>query len=74
MEIVVLWVYYTIPFSFDSACFGTFGSTFSTFGTTLFGEGSLMRVHYPKCAYGPYCLLNPIQNGVYILEEVSFYI
>ena len=33
----------------------TFGLTFSTFKTTLFGEGSLMRVHYPKCAYGPYC-------------------
>ena len=38
-----------------SASFGTFGSTFSTFETTLFGEGSLMRVHYPKCKYGPYC-------------------
>ena len=35
--------------------FGTFGSTFSTFETTLFGEGSLMRVQYPKYAYGPYC-------------------
>ena len=23
--------------------------------STLFGEGSLMRVQYPKCAYGPYC-------------------
>ena len=33
-----------------------------------------MRVQYPKCAYGPYCLLNPIKNGVYILVEVSFYI
>ena len=43
--------------------------------TTLFGEGSLMRVHYQKCAYVPYCFKwNPIQNGVYILEEVSFYI
>ena len=31
-----------------------------------------MRVQYPKCAYGPYCELNPIQNGVYILVEVSF--
>ena len=27
--IVILWVYYTIPF--DSACFGTFGPPFSTF-------------------------------------------
>ena len=33
-----------------------------------------MRVQYPKYAYGPYCLLNPIYNGVYILVEVSFYI
>ena len=33
-----------------------------------------MRVQYPKCAYGPYCKLNPIKNGVYILVEVSFYI
>ena len=33
-----------------------------------------MRVQYPKCAYGPYCLLNLIKNGVYILVEVSFYI
>ena len=32
-----------------------------------------MRVQYPKCAYGPYCKLNLIQNGVYILVEVSFY-
>ena len=27
---------------------------------------SLARVQYPKCAYGPYRLFNPIQNGVYI--------
>ena len=35
-----------------------------------------MRVRYPKCAYGPYCLLNPIQNGVqvYILVEVFLFI
>ena len=26
---------------------------------TLFGKGSLMRVQYPKCAYGPYCEFNP---------------
>ena len=26
-----------------------------------------------KCAYGPYCKLNPFKNGVYILVEVSFY-
>ena len=33
-----------------------------------------MRVHYPKCAYGPYCWSNQIENGVYTLVEVSFYI
>ena len=33
-----------------------------------------MRVQYPKSAYGPYCWLNPIQNGLNILVEVSFYI
>ena len=49
-EIVILWVYFTIPF----------------------GLGSLTKVQYPKCAYGPYCELNPIQNGVYIYVEVSF--
>ena len=31
-----------------------------------------MRVQYPKCAYGPYRLCNPIKNGVYILVEVFF--
>ena len=29
-------------------------------------------VQYPKCAYGTYTKFNPILNGVYILEEVSF--
>ena len=33
-----------------------------------------MRVHYPKWVYGPYCLLNPIKNRVFILAEVSIYI
>ena len=46
------------------ASFGTFGHHFSTFKTTLFDLGSLMRVQYPKCAYGPYCYLNPIKNGL----------
>ena len=50
------------------------GHKFETVEITLFGLGSLTRVQYPKCAYGPYCLLNPIQNGVYILVQVSFYI
>ena len=31
----------------------------------------MTRVQYPKCAYGPYRLFNPIKNGVYILVEVS---
>ena len=33
-----------------------------------------MRVQFPKCAYGPYCWLNPIQNGAYILIQVYFLI
>ena len=31
-----------------------------------------MRAQCPTFAYGPYCLLNQIESGVYIL--VSFYI
>ena len=38
--------------------------------TSTFSLGSLMRVQYPKCAYGPYRWFNLIQNGVYILVEV----
>ena len=33
-----------------------------------------MIVQYPKWAYGSYCLLDPIKNGVYIWVEVSFYL
>ena len=36
------------------------GTMFSTFTTTFFGLGSLTRVQYPKCAYGPNCELNPL--------------
>ena len=32
----------------------------------------MMRVQYPKCAYGPYCSSNPIKNGVYILICLFF--
>ena len=35
-EIVILWVYYTIPFDF-SLFLALLGHQFSTFGTTLFG-------------------------------------
>ena len=31
------------------------GHHFSTVWITLFGQGSLTRVQYPKCAYGPFC-------------------
>ena len=51
IEIVILWVYYTIPFGFR--LFRHFWDI--TFRLTVFGKGSLMRVQYPKCAYGPYC-------------------
>ena len=54
--------------------FWHFRALFSTFENILFGERSLMKVHYPICAYGPYCSLNLITNGVYNLVEVSFYI
>ena len=42
IEFVILWVYYNIPFVFSLFWH------FSTFETTLFGEGSVMRicVHY----------------------------
>ena len=30
-------------------------------------------ISLPKSAYGPYCLLNPIQNGVFISVEISLY-
>ena len=54
IEIVILWVYYSIPFGFV-LYLGTFGaSMFNHLLTTLFGWGSLTRAQYPKCAYGPY--------------------
>ena len=34
----------------------------------------MTRVLYPKCAYGPYYKFNLIENGVYILLEVSLWI
>ena len=53
IKIVILWVYYTIPFGFS--LFWHVRTTICNFSTTLFGQGSLTRVHYSKCAYGPYC-------------------
>ena len=41
--IVILWVYYTIPFGF-CLILALFGHNFSIFETTMFGSGSLMRV------------------------------
>ena len=52
IDIVILWVYYTIPFGFVH--FGTFWSLLFNFSNYIFGSGSLMRFQYPKCAYGPY--------------------
>ena len=69
MEIVICG--FITPSLFALAGFGTFGSTFRI---TLFGEGSLMRIHYPKCTYGSYCKLNPIQNGVYIHLRRSLFL
>ena len=42
------------PFLLASAYFGTFWSLLFNFLNYMFGSGSLMRVQYPKCAYGPY--------------------
>ena len=72
IEIVIVWVSYTIPFGFSF--FRHFwGIIFPLFDYFLWlritDEGSI-----PECAYGPYCYLNPILHGVYILVEVSFYI
>ena len=39
-----------------------------------FGYRSVTRVQYPKSAYGPYCTLNPIYNGVYNLVEIFIHI
>ena len=61
-------------FFLASACLGTFGSSLLNFLNFIVWLGSLMRVQYPKCAYGPYCKLNPIKNGVYILVESLFII
>ena len=45
------------PSLLASACFlALFGHHFYIFETIpFFGNGSLTRVKYPKCAYGPYC-------------------
>ena len=48
-EIVIVWVYYTILFGF-SLIWHFLGITFHFLN--YFGKGSLIRVHYPKCAYG----------------------
>ena len=69
IEIIILWVYYTIPFGF-SLFWHVLVITFQLF-TTCLAQDSLMRVQYPKYTYGPYRWLNPIENGVYILVEVS---
>ena len=43
----------------------------SMFDYNFFGEGSLARVQYPKCSYGPY-IATDFKNAVLILAEVSF--
>ena len=47
--------FFITPSLLAAACLGTFESIFSIFETTVFDEGSMMRVHYPKWEYGPYC-------------------
>ena len=58
IEIVILWVYYTIPYGFG--LFRHFWASLFIFLNTLFGLELLTRVQYLKCAYGPYCKFNPI--------------
>ena len=54
-----------------SVCLGTYRSVVFNFLNYMFGSGSLIRVQYPKCSYGPNRVFNQIENGVYILVEVS---
>ena len=51
IEIVILCVYYTIPFGFS--LFWHFLTTIFNFKTTLFCKGSMTRVYVHKYAYGP---------------------
>ena len=47
IEIVTFWAYYTTPFGF-SLFWHFWAILFSSFETTLFCQGSLMRIHYLK--------------------------
>ena len=53
---------FIIPCYLAKASLGHFlGFTFDPLKLLcLAKDDRLMRVHYPKCAYGPYCLFNPI--------------
>ena len=68
-EIVILWVYYTIPFAL--ACFSTFETSLSNFWNYCFSQGSLMRIQYPKCTY---ILLIKSDNDENIFVKIFFYI
>ena len=69
IEIAILG--FITPSLLASACFGTFEASLSFFLTTLFSQGSLIMVMYPKFAYGLYCqLLNPISVDSWRFEGV----
>ena len=53
-EIVILWVYYIIPFGF-SLFWHVLDISFHTFEITSLAKDHWWRFQYPKCAYGPYC-------------------
>ena len=72
MEIVILWVYYTIPFGFS--LFRYFRHSLLTLlnyfvWLRITDEGSA-----PEMRIWSILLINLTKNGVYILVEVSFYI
>ena len=48
---IVIWGFIPVGFSL----FLHFLVIIFTFLIYMFGPGSLMSVHYPKCKYGPYC-------------------
>ena len=64
IEIVILWVYYTIPFGFSF--FRHFLVITFQFLNYTFGSETLTRVHFPKCAYDSYREFNQIKNGVHV--------
>ena len=72
IEIVILWIYYTIPSGF-SLIWNFLVITFQLFRLHVWlritDEGSVP--YMISTAYDPYRKFDPIKNGVYNLVEVS---